>query len=172
MILLTAEVISLPEKCKLPVYFPQYMNKFCLLFLLFFAVCQKYGVVMHQQRMNASYLASTHVGSPDPARRDPPNGEMLIAEWWVPRSVMQRDPKIVIEIIFRNFTKGCVEFPLTSRVGYQTYCVLRKKFKETGGILTYKAEIIPCDDEIYRQWEHQLWVNLITVGEEGASTLD
>lgn len=136
------------------------------LFLLLFLAsgCQRAALVVQQQKIGASYLASTNVGSPDP--RIPPNGQMILAEWWVPRRIVDQHPTLRIDVLFCNYTQDCVEFPINSTVGYETYSVLNKEFKETGGLLAYKAEIIDCDGDVLADWKHQLWVELITADTE------
>ncbi|NGX27031.1 MAG: hypothetical protein K940chlam6_00958, partial [Chlamydiae bacterium] len=76
------------------------------------------------------------------------------------------DPILRIHILFQDFTETCVEFPIHTAVGYETYCVLNNEFKKTGGFLAYRAEIITCEGEIYTDWEHQLWVKLIDLDNE------
>jgi len=122
--------------------------------------------VLHQQKVDATYLASTNVGTPDP--RKPPNGQMIVAEWWIPKKVLDCAPVLRLHILFRNYTQDCVEFPIRSRAGYETYSVLNEDFKETKGLLAYKAEIVTCDGDVYCKWKHQFWVQLITIGEASA----
>ncbi len=50
-----------------------------------------------------------------------------------------------------------------SRFGVETYSVLNKDFKKTGGFLAYRAEILTEDGEVYADWKHQLWVKLIDI---------
>lgn len=143
---------------------------FRVLFLFFFLVlmgCERAALVLHQQKISPTYLASTNVGSPDP--RTPPNGEMIVAEWWLPAKVRDGDCRLRIHILFQDFTETVVEFPIRSRVGYETYSVLNKDFKKTGGFLAYRGEILTGDGEVYTDWQHQLWVKLIDVNEEEES---
>lgn len=134
--------------------------------LLSLVSCQKYGLLVHQQRIDASYLASTHVGSPDPRQKCPPHGQFIIVEWWVPPPLLKYQPRVVVHLLFRNYTEKIVEFPITRRVSYEIYPVLGCEFDETGGLLTYKAEIVICEGEIYREWKHQMWVQLIDLSDE------
>jgi hypothetical protein len=120
--------------------------------------------VVQQQKIGPTYLASTNVGSPDP--RIPPNGQMILAEWWIPSRIVKQHPTLRIDVLFCDYTQDCVEFPINRTVGYETYSVLNKEFKETGGLLAYKAEIIDSDGEVLADWKHQLWVELITAETE------
>lgn len=134
---------------------------FRVLILAFFALsgCSRAALVLHQQKVTPAYLASTNVGTPDP--RTPPCGQMIVAEYWLPRSIRDLEPILRIHVLFQDFTQTCVEFPIHRKIGYETYSVLNDEFNCTGGLLAYKAEIITPDGEVYADWEHQLWVRLI-----------
>lgn len=142
------------------------MKFFSILILLCLAGCQKYGLILRQQRVDASYLASTHVGSPDPRQKCPPHGQLIIVEWWVPPPILKRDPKIVLHVLLRDYSERVVEFPICKRLGYEIFPILGEEFDESCGLLTYKAEIVTCDGEVYREWKHQMWVQLIKFSDE------
>lgn len=135
------------------------MHRFFLVLVLFFASCQRAALMVHQQKISPTYLASTNVGSPDP--RTSPNGQMIVAEWIVPPNILDCCPMLKLQILFRDYTETCVEFPINSRAGYETYSILNKEFKKTGGFLSYKAEIVTSEGRVYADWTHQLWVKLI-----------
>jgi hypothetical protein len=71
--------------------------------------------------------------------------------------------QIVFHVIYRNHTEKTFVYPIESRLGYEVYSLLNHEYDETGGIMTYAAEITTPDNEVYREWKHQLWVNLITL---------
>ncbi len=91
---------------------------------------------------------------------------MIVAEWWLPKKFLECQPCLRIDILFHNFTQTCVEFPICTRIGYETFSLLNKEFKETGGLLAYRAQIVTCDGEVFKEWKHQLWVKLISTDEE------
>lgn len=119
--------------------------------------------MLTQQKMTPAYLASANIGAPDP--RPAPNGQMIIAEWWIPKKVLECCPCLKIDILFHDFTQTTVEFPITSRIGYETYCLVNKEFKKTGGLLAYRAQIVTADGEVFKEWKHQLWVKLISIND-------
>lgn len=137
-----------------------------LLLLISFSSCQKYGLEVRRQRVDQTYLASTHVGSPDPRQECPPCGQMVVIEWWVPRELLCQNPKICLHLVLWDYTQRTVVFPIDKRIGYETYFVIGKDFESTCGIITYKAEIITEDGCVFRDWKHQLWVDLIQIEEE------
>jgi len=153
--------------------YSHFMFKFLYLIFFLFSLsgCQKYGLLLHQQKMDVNYFASTHVNTPDFRRECPPNGKMVVAEWWIPQRLLDYEPVLRIHMLFHDFTEKCVEYPVTATVGYETYFLIDEEFEETGGILSYRGEIISCDGEIFRCWEHQLWVQLIAFEEDNAAAL-
>ncbi len=112
------------------------------------------------------YLASYHAGTPDPRLEHPPMGQKLILDWNVPREIFSQKPEVVLDLILWNYTTKQVRFPITSRLDYATYRLLNEEYEKTGGIMTYKAAIVTEKGEIFREWKHQLWVNLITIDQE------
>ncbi|MBS0615427.1 MAG: hypothetical protein JSR58_02615 [Verrucomicrobia bacterium] len=136
--------------------------RYVLLFLLLVG-CEKHYISVRQMQIGPDYLASAHIGSPDPRRADPPIGEKLVIDWSVPPDILTQNPKIVLHLIFRNHTEKFEFIPIHHKMGFEVYSLLRKEFHEKQGLLTYRAEIVTQDGHIYRDWKHQLWVNLITL---------
>ncbi len=136
------------------------------LLLLVLSSCEKYYVSVSQQWVDVRYLASTHVKTPDPRQDHPPIGQMMIIDWRVPKELLRKKPHIQLTMIFWNYTEKTVCFPIDQRMGWVTYKLLDEEYDETKGILTYKAEIVDEKGSLFREWKHQLWVNLITVQEE------
>lgn len=95
----------------------------------------------------------------------PPHGQKIVLQWAVPPDLLEQNPQIVFHVIYRNHTEKTFVYPIESRLGYEVYSLLNHDFDETGGIMTYAAEITTQDEEVYREWKHQLWVNLITLDE-------
>lgn len=136
-----------------------------IVFLLLLG-CEKYELSVHQQKIDVDYLASVHVGSPDPRQAHPPMGQVLMVQWWVPRELLEEHPKILLHVIFWDYTEKTIEFTVDRRIGYETYFIINEDFETTKGALTYKAELVTESGEIYREWKHQLWVKLIRLDEE------
>ncbi len=137
---------------------------------LFLCACQKYEVSVSQHLVNRDYLASTHAGTPDPRQACPPMGQMLAASWVVPTDLLQQDPYLQLHVIYKNYTEEIFTYPIETKRGYITYFLTNDEFFEKKGILTYKAEIITENGEVYREWKHQLWVNLIKLDEVESSS--
>lgn len=138
------------------------MTKFLFLLLLFSFGCSKYYVSVRREKIDASYLASSYVNTPDPRQKNPPFGQQLIIDWLVPERLIKQEPQVVLYIIFKNYTEHKETFSIDAKRGYAIYSLLDKNYMEKKGILTYRAEIVTREG-VYRDWKHQLWVNLIHV---------
>lgn len=134
-------------------------------FLALLAACSSQHISISQQRIDRDYLASSHVHTPDPRQENPPFGQMLIVDWSVPRSILKKHPQIILYLIYRNFTEEVFYYPITSGGGHKLFFLINKEYEEKKGILTYKAEIVTDDNQVYSEWRHQMWVNLITLQE-------
>jgi hypothetical protein len=136
-----------------------------MLFLLF-PGCSPYYLSVCQEWMDVRYLASNAVNTPDPRQDHPPIGQMLILDWRVPREVFRKKPVVVLDLILWDYTTRQIRIPITRRMDYTTWRLLDADYEKTGGILTYRAEIVTEDGSVFREWKHQLWVNLITIGDQ------
>jgi hypothetical protein len=141
--------------------------KIALLFFLSICAtsCSKYYVSVSRKKVDARDLASTHVGTPDPRQAHPPCGQMLIIDWRLPQHIVKAHPYIALDLIYWNNTEKSVFFPIRTPIGYATYSLLDERFDETGGILTYRAQVVGDDGRVYKEWRHQLWVNLIQIND-------
>lgn len=128
--------------------------------------CSQYYLTISQQWVDARYLASTHAKTPDPRQDHPPLGQMLVLDWRVPKEVLKQKPVLVLDLLLWDYTTKQVRFPIDKRMDYVTYKLLNQDYEKSGGILTYKAAIVLEDGTPYRQWKHQLWVNLIVIDQE------
>ncbi len=123
--------------------------------------CQTYYVSVFKQKIDRNYLASSHIGSPDPRQKNPPYGQMLTIDWNIPKSILDQHPKIVLDVIYWDNTHDVLYFPIDSRIGYTCYKLLNETYEAKKGFLAYKAHIVTENGTIYREWTHQLWVHWI-----------
>jgi hypothetical protein len=110
-------------------------------------------------------LASTHVGSPDPRQKNPPKGQELIIEWQIPEDILRQKPTIHLEMIYKDYSEEKKDYPITQKSGYVVYTLVGDEYKKTKGLLAYKAEIVTEDGQVFRVWQHQMWVNIIRLEE-------
>ena len=132
-----------------------------LIAALLLGACQKYELSINEQNIDERYLSSTYIGTPDPRKEHPPKGQKLIIDWSIPSDILAQNPCLALSLIYWDYTEETVYYPVIYQRGYQVYSLLDDAYEKKRGILTYKAEILTDDGEIYREWKHQLWVPLI-----------
>jgi hypothetical protein len=133
--------------------------------LLLLTGCQQYYLSVAQQWVDAQYLASSSVATPDPRQEDPPVGQMLVVNWRVPDEIFLQKPHIELDLILWDYSTRHVTIPLKHRMDYTSWRLVDEEYHRTGGILTYKARLITEEGEVFREWKHQLWTELIVIEE-------
>ena len=128
--------------------------------------CKPYYLSVCQEWVDASYLASTHVSTPDPRQENPPLGQKLIVDWRIPKEIFDQKPEVILDLILWDYTTRQVKIPIHHRMDFASYKLLGDEYEKAGGILTYKAQIVTQDGTVFRQWRHQLWVNLIQINDQ------
>ena len=146
----------------------RYLGSLFLASALLFSGCRQYYLSVCQEWVDVRYLASSHVGTPDPRQDHPPIGQMLILDWRIPKEILKKKPEVVLDLILWDYTARQIRIPIKRRMDFATYRLFNPEYEKTGGILTYKAEIVTQEGQVFREWKHQLWVNLITVEETPA----
>ena len=134
--------------------------------LCFLLGCRPYYLSVCQEWVDTNYLASTHVSTPDPRQEHPPLGQQLILDWRVPKEIFEQKPEVILDLILWDYTTRQVKIPIRHRMDFTTYKLLNEEYEKAGGILTYKARIVTQDGTLFREWRHQLWVNLIKVSDD------
>ncbi len=134
--------------------------------MFFLPGCRQYYLAVCQEWIDVRYLASSHVSTPDPRQEHPPVGQKLIVDWRVPKEIFNEKAEVVLDLILWDYTTRQVRIPIKRRMDFSTYWLLDEEYQKTGGILTYKATIQTENGIIFREWKHQLWVNLITINQE------
>lgn len=124
--------------------------------------CQTHHfLVLHKQDLNFGSLASSHINSPEP--RCPPNGEIIVAECVLGTGYLKECPELHLEVIFKDYSKEEIVFPIVKSFGTFTYRLEGPAFCEKGGILTYRAELKTKEGKLIEDWNHQLWFKLIAI---------
>lgn len=135
----------------------------CFALLLLLCGCEKYYLSVKRELVNRDRLASTYVGSPDPRQKNPPKGQELTLEWRLPEEALQEKLVLVLDLIYRDYTRKSICHPIDRKRGIFTYSLLNQELKEKEGFLTYKAEIQNEKGEVIKQWKQQLWTELIII---------
>lgn len=139
---------------------------FVIVLALFLGGCQKYYISISQDKIDKEYLASSHVGTPDPNQKTPPLGDRLIIEWKVPSDFIKEKPTLHLHVIYHNYTEKYFVYPMPYQMDYVVYTLLGEEYKERKGILSYRAEIVKEDGTVFIDWKHQLWTRLIQIEKE------
>ncbi len=132
-----------------------------LLSLSFLGSCHRYDLSVSKLPSDARDLASTYVGTPDP--RPAPIGEKLLIDWRIPRLMVQEGASLRLSLLYWNYTEEIISYPIDSWIGYKVYRLVNEECAERKGLLTYKAEIVQQDGTVFKEWQHQLFVNLIDI---------
>ena len=118
------------------------------------------------QHLSPDYLASSYVGSPDPNAEFFTSGVQLSFEWEVSYATMDKNPQLIVDVIFGDLTEQRFEFKITRTSDYRTIRLIEPVFSEKKGILTFRAEIVTEDNEVVTEWKHQLWTPLLHIDGE------
>ena len=123
--------------------------------------CSYQSLTVERQRVNRDSLASTYVGSPDPAQKDPPTGERLWIDYRVSPANFKENSVLTLRIIYNNFEEEKVAFPVKKKSGQFSYSLLGEKYQKTGGIFTYRADLEGADGVVIDSWVQQMWFDLL-----------
>lgn len=130
-----------------------------MLFLLGLCLggCSKAALSVRSEAIHPEYLASLHVGTPDPFQ-EAFCGQQIIVQWSFPEI---REPlSLLFSFILGNHTFEQVCIPLNASEGYYIYRLLGSAFREKGGILSYKVEVLTGSKKL-ACWQQQSWVEWI-----------
>lgn len=134
----------------------------CLGVLLFStSSCTFRRLSVQTQSLSHESLASYHVGTPDPRLYKPMIGQRLLIQWSLCAAEVQRqDAALYLKVRLRDRQEREISVPITSRWGTYIYELANEDYSQSGGILTYYAEIRNSSC-ILATWKHPLWANLI-----------
>jgi hypothetical protein len=135
------------------------MWRWVSLVLLFVATGCSERLVVYHQFMKPEDAASARVHTPDPS--PPEEGERLVIFWSFPEDYREAPSKeLSLTIRYRNGDERAVIYPLEGRGSYEIYDLRGEAYRESGGIASYKAELL-ADHQLIEQWRHQVWVERI-----------
>ena len=129
------------------------------------AGCYQNHFYVQQQAIDRSYLASSHVGTPDPRQEHPPTGQQLSVNWEFPRSLFEQRLHLVLTVRFWDSTQVTLVRPISRRRGDEIFFFPNHPSELQKKILTYKVEAISEEGKVMGCWEHQFWTKLIDIGE-------
>ena len=128
-----------------------------LILVLLLTSCSSNYLSVYTDFVGIETLASFHVGTPDPELKCPSYGQRLHIAWCVPCPI---DLSIRARIRFANLQEVDWVFPVTLPRGRVTYVLLNEEYDTTGGILSYKVDLLE-GDKVLEEERHALWTELI-----------
>lgn len=132
-----------------------------LIFCLLLTGCYRNNLLVIQRKVTPDYLASTHIGSPDPRRENPPCGQLLAVFWDFPSGNFCRGTHLVVTVRFWNNTEKVYKKYLAQRKGHFDLYFPHLSHEEEKKILTYKAEVFSGTGKLISSWKHHFWIKLI-----------
>lgn len=139
-----------------------FLNKILFLItLMTLTSCNKQSLTVYSQYVTKNDLASYRVETPDPLLYNPPTGQRIMIEWALSNKVLDfPDLHVELTVRLRNRQEIKRSYPVRSSHGEADFELLNDAFFDSGGILTYKVQVIG-GGYILDEWTHQLWKELI-----------
>lgn len=125
--------------------------------------CYKRHLYVQQEWVNANYLASSKVRTPDPRQEHPPIGQNLLVAWDFPKSLFQRNLTLVATVCLWNITQKVITYPIERMRDCTSFFFANDTPGSDQRILTYRIQIFTADGELVETWEHHFWTELIDI---------
>ena len=139
------------------------MKRLCFLALFCTLGCSGNYLTVHQERIDREFLASSHVGTPDPRQKDPAKGQRLIVSWDFPLSLYRQDITLLLTVRFWDTTEESRRFSINHKRGLKTFFFKNQDDLVGKKLLTYRVDALSAKGETLSVWEHQLWCKPIVV---------
>ena len=130
-----------------------------LILLLLLTSCSHEYLAVFTDVISYENLASYHIDTPDPELFCPSYGQRLHISWSVP-CPCPANLIINARIRFTNLQEVEWVIPVTEPRGRVTHEILNEDYDTTGGVLTYKVDLLEGDTLLEEQ-RHALWTELI-----------
>jgi hypothetical protein len=142
--------------------------KYCLAIVTIFmtTACYKQYLYVQQQWVDKSYLASSHVNTPDPEQLSPPYGRRINISWNFPVSQFRKGLTLIVTVRFNDNTQDIHNINISRKSGYTSLYFPDKVEGNIKKVVTYKMVVVTQQGEIIETWKHQLWVDMIAVGDD------
>lgn len=127
--------------------------------LILSGCCTRDYLYVQEERVDRNFLASTHVGTPDPRQKNPPQGQRLLLAWGFPRKDYLKGLTLITTVRFWDEELKILSLPLERRFGSKAY------FFQDQEILTYRVQAVSRDGEVISNWEHHFWTEFIEIGD-------
>lgn len=133
---------------------------------MLFVGCRGHYISIVREPMSQKELASTYVRSPDPLQKNPPEGQRLFVQYRLPQDMPCEDYYIVLQVLTKNLCFKKMRYDLLFQSGVEEFSLLGKAYKDSGGILGYKAVLFDREDHVIDERKTSLWVDQIYLKEQ------
>jgi hypothetical protein len=123
--------------------------------------CHKNHLYVQNEWIDKKYLASSHVGTPDPRNKSFVSGNKLIISWAFPKNLYKKNLSLLLTMRFFGNTQDVITHLISKKKSYTTFF-----FPKNKKILTYQIQIVAEDGQIIEVWKHQLWTELIDIDKQ------
>ena len=118
---------------------------------------------MQQECLDASFLASSRIGTPDPRQENPPCGQRLLIAWCFPEDLFLQHLTLQVRVRLWDNSEVLEKLVVTTKQSHKALF-----FPSTGQdrrILTYRIDVTTEEGEVIETWKHPLWTDLIQIGD-------
>ena len=140
-------------------------NRITIVLLFSFSLfgCSARHLSVSKVYIDKEKLASTFTRAPDPVQEKPPKGERLYISYLIPSSIAASDVELRLSVVWKNLEKEEVTFQPVRRAGMFSYSLLDSSYKSSGGIFTYKVDMVDRKGEVVLSYKQRMWVNVIKI---------
>lgn len=119
---------------------------------------------VQQQTVDESYLASSHVLTPDPRKEFPFSKQRLLVYWDFPRSLFQKKLTLFANILLWNHEKKQISVPIKRKKDFLSIDLPTQD--QNLKLLTYQIQVFAENGKCISTWNHHFWTNSIRIEEE------
>jgi hypothetical protein len=112
---------------------------------------------VQQEWVDRNFLASSHVGTPDPRQEDPPEGQRLLIAWRFPPVLIDRQLRMILTVRFWDHSEEVIICPIKETKKTLAYNFFDQR------ILTYRVQVVDAENEVVETWEHHFWTERVLV---------
>ena len=140
------------------------MRKIWPLFFLL-SSCYKDHLYVQQEWIDQQSLASSHIGSPDPRRKEPYIGQKLLIGWEFSLSLYEEDLTLFVTVRLYDNSQHTYCHHVDQKRGWTSYFFPNPLEEKEKRILTYRVEVQNREGKVVESWLHQLWTEKVDVEE-------
>lgn len=137
------------------------MPFFYFICLMFFSSCQKHQMHVTSIKIDKSSLASSFSAAKDPRQQVSAKGQQLYIQWNLPKKYNKMPISLELDIIYNNQTHETIVYDVIASEKKLSFFLLGERYRETKGIMTYKACLKTQNGRIVQHWKKSSWFNLI-----------